>query len=135
MAKYYGQKEVKDIITDGDEKSVVIFTDDSQIVLANKMIAAAVTDEPKDLTTLRNLRCFPVVADILKVLHSWNVLVDEIDFIDSRVIISINESLKRANNVLWGKEEGERTIDEVNQVLTSEKENGTACIKSPFINK
>jgi hypothetical protein len=130
MAKFYGQKEIKDIIADGDKKSVVIFTDDSQIVLPNKMIGVAVTDEATDLTKLRDLRCFPIVAEILEVLHSWDVKIDEVDFVDARVIISINESMKRAEKVLWGKGDDEKTMSDVNEVLLNKVEE--AGVPSPF---
>ena len=131
MAKFYGQKEIKDIIVDGDKKSVVIFTDDSQIVLPNKMIGVAVTDEATDLTKLRDLRCFPVVAEILKVLLNHNVHIAEIDFISQRVIMSINESCKLGNEELWGASEREQTMIQIQRVLMP-KENG---VPSPFTNK
>jgi len=131
MAKFYGAKEVKDIISDGDVKSVVVFTDDSQIVLPNKMIGVAITDESADLTKLRDIRCFPAVAEILEVLRSWDVKIDEVDFIASRVIISIDESLKRAEKVLWGKGDDEKTMEDVNEVLLNNK-GEEAGVPSPF---
>jgi hypothetical protein len=130
MAKFYGQKEIKDINVIDDKKSVVLFTDDSQIVLPNKMIGVAVTDEAADLTKLRDLRCFPVVAEVLEVLHSWDIKIDEVDFVDARVIISINESLKRAEKVLWGKGDEEKTMSDVNKILIEKVEE--AGTPSPF---
>jgi hypothetical protein len=130
MAKFYGQKEIKDIIADGDKKSVVIFTDESQIVLPNKMIGVTVTDEATDLTKLRDLRCFPIVVEILETLHNWDVKIDEVDFVTARVIISINESMKRAEKVLWGKGDDEKTMSDVNEVLLNKVEE--AGVPSPF---
>lgn len=134
MAKFYGPKEIKDIIQDGENKSALVFTDDTQITLPNKMIAVAVTEEKSDLTKLRDARCFPVVAEILSVLHSWDVKIDEIDFIDSRVIISVNESMKRAESVLWGKTDDEKTMEDVNGVLIRkmQEEKDAAGVPSPF---
>lgn len=131
MAKYYGQKEVKDIIADGESKSFVVFTDDTQISLANVIIADAVTAEPTDATKLRSLRCFPVVAEVLKVLHSCNVQINEIDFITQRVIISINKSCEMAEAIMWGKPQEEQTMEDINQVLMTKKED-TAGVPSPF---
>jgi hypothetical protein len=131
MAKFYGQKEIDDINPLDDKKSVLLFKDNSQIVLPNKMIGVAVTDEVTDLTKLRDLRCFPVVAEVLEVLHSWDIKIDEVDFIDARVIISINESLKRAEKVLWGKGDDEKTMSDVNGILLS-KIGEEAGVPSPF---
>jgi hypothetical protein len=131
MAKFYGQKEIDDINPLDDKKSVLLFKDNSQIVLPNKMIGVAVTDEATDLTKLRDLRCFPVVAEVLEVLHSWDIKIDEVDFVDARVIISINESLKRAEKVLWGKGDDEKTMSDVNGILLS-KIGEEAGVPSPF---
>lgn len=142
MKKYYGLKEIKDIIKYDDNSSTVIFTEesnnvlkgDSQIILSNKIIAVAVTDTPTDATTLREKRCFPVVAEVLKVFLDWNVNISEVDFISQRVIMSINESIKKSSDILWGKPMQDQTMEDVHKVLLrkpeEKKEEG---IPSPFM--
>lgn len=126
MAKYYGQKEVEKI---GDVKESglvdVTFKDGSVEELPQHNIPEIITDEPLDATALRDKRCFPVVAEILKVLLNANVHIDEIDFIAQRVIMSINESLKKGSEILWGASEDEKTMSHVQKVLMNTKVDGT----------
>lgn len=137
MSKYYGKKEIKDIVdtsTTSKKLKTLVFTDDSQIQLTDKMVSVAVTDVEKDLTTLRDLRCFPVVVEILTVLRDWNVNINEIDFITQRVIMSINKSYEKAQDILWGKSQMEQTMEDVNEVLLKEvPENKPEGIPSPYV--
>lgn len=128
--QYYGDKEIVSI---GDENKdglrLVTFKDGSFVELSNITISNAVTDKPLDATSLREKRCFPVVAEILKVLLNANVHVAEVDFIMSRVIMSINESCKVGNEKLWGASQEEQTMVQIQRVLMKEKEQG---VPSPF---
>lgn len=132
MSKFYGQKEIKDIkdCTDSNLQEV-IFSDQSSITLPKVMIAATESETPTDPTTLRNKRCFPVAKEVLEVLLKWDVNINEIDFITQRVIMSINESLKKADEVLWKKPREEQTMSDVNNIMMSVPSKGE--ISSPFM--
>ena len=92
MKKFYGEKEIANIKDHPihDTYQVLVFADGTELALTKKMIAVAVTDKPVDLTTLRNLRCFPVVSDVLKVFLDWDIHISEIEFVDTRAIMSVN---------------------------------------------
>jgi len=134
--KYYGKNEVKDIVAYNDILSTVVLDNGEQILLSNKMIMVAITSEPIDLTKLRETRCFPVVSAILVLLHEWNVNINEVDFIFQRTIMSLNESLKKASDILWGKEQAKQTFEDVHKVLLSNPEEvKKESIPSPFMPK
>ena len=128
--QYYGDKEIVSI---GDKSvdglHLVKFKDDTTTELSDLTISNAVTDKPIDATSLREKRCFPVVAEILKILLNANVHISEIDFITQRVIMSINESCRIGNEKLWGVSEQEQTMIQIQRVLIPEKEQG---VPSPF---
>jgi hypothetical protein len=130
MKRYYGEREVESI-GDPNENGLclVTFTDKSTEELSKLIIAEAITDKQCDLTELRNKRCFPVVAEILKVLRDANVRISEIDFITQRVIMSIDESREVGNTKLWGVKADQQTMMNLERVLLSKKEDG---IPSPF---
>ncbi len=120
MNKYYGDKEIVDIKdhpVHPDTHQILTFKDGTEKTLSKKMIGAAVTDEAVDLNKLRDLRCFPVVGDILKVFLDWDIHMSEIDFTNLRVTMSINESLKKANEVLWGVDSVNQSMLDVHDVL------------------
>ncbi len=130
--QYYGDREIDSI---GDKKEdglfTVTFTDKSVAELSQRSIAEVVTDSPIDATALRDKRCFPIVAEILKLFLDENVHIYDVDFICQRVIMSINESCKVGNAKLWGASEMEQTMSQIHKVLmTCSKEEG---IPSPFI--
>lgn len=119
MAKFYGEKEIVDTKETTDGKQILVLEGGAEEVLVKKMVAASVTEEKSSPSDLRDKRCFPIVAEILKVMLEWDVKIGEIDFICQRVIMSINESLKKADEVLWKKERNGQTMSDVDRVLRS----------------
>jgi len=133
MAKFYGEKEIKEIKDCTDEKKQeLVFTDESSLVLPKAMVALATTDEAIDATALRNKRCFPVAKAVLELYLDWDIHISEIDFISQRVIMSINESLIRADEVLWKKKRQDQTMSDVNNVIQSAP---AGEIPSPYVGK
>lgn len=120
MPKFYGEKEIKDIKETGDVNfQELVFTDDTSIVLPKIMVVEAISDISLDPTKLRDKRCFPVVKNILEVMLKWDIHISEIDFIQQRVIMSINETTQKAENVLWKKDLQSIVMSDVNNVLMS----------------
>jgi len=131
MAKFYGEKEIKEIKDTTNEKlQQIIFTDDTSKIMPKIMIAAAVSDTALNPTELRNKRCFPVTKALLELYLEWDIHISEIDFISQRVIMSVNESLKKADEVLWKKSREEQTMSDVNNVITSAP---TDAVPSPYV--
>jgi hypothetical protein len=131
MKRFYGDREIESIgDPNEDGLCLVTFTDKSTEELSKMMIAETITEKQIDLTELRNKRCFPVVAEILKVLRDANVRISEIDFITQRVIMSIDESREVGNNKLWGVKADQQTMMNLERVLIGKKEEG---VPTPFI--
>lgn len=134
MAKYYGPDEVVDIKETEDGYKKLVLKNGSTQELSDKGILEVLTDEPlTDLDELRNKRCFHVVKTILGVLLQENVHIDDLDFINRRVILSINESCKLGNTKLWGVTDIEQTFAIVHRVLT--KDLGEGEITSSYVSK
>lgn len=66
--------------------------------------------DPYDLTSLRQKRMSKVVETILSVMTLYNVKVDEVNYLTSLLIESVNHSLDRADGKLW-RRPGEKARD------------------------
>jgi hypothetical protein len=124
--KYYGPSEVEKTEPVLPEGLVRIWLKDEgdekkSIVISEKMVESVLTDEPTDLTALRDNRIKPVAKAIMQLMLDWNLRVDEIDYLFALVNASFNQNLMAANGMLWGKQADnsidERTTSDVDQVL------------------
>lgn len=114
---YYGPTKITDIQEGPGDKKTLVLDDGTKVLLSNKMIAEAVTNEPIDWTKLRDRRCFAVVKDILTVMLDWDIHIDEIEFVKARVTMSVNESLDQCDALLWNRPKGKQTMSDVDAVL------------------
>lgn len=65
---YIGEQEIK-----GIEKNVVTFADDTTKEYTEKQLTYLVTEEPKDLSAVRDLMITNILPDMIKVLADHNV--------------------------------------------------------------
>jgi len=114
--KYYGDKIVS--LEEEGKNSVKLTLDDHSVEeVSKKMYANVVTDEPADLTKLRDLRVQPVVEDVLKVFLDWDIKTSEVEYVQALVIQSLNENMKEADEFLWKKELDQKKISDIDRVL------------------
>jgi ribosomal protein L17 len=120
MPKYYGATEIDhvNIVAEGSE---LVMKDGTKTILSPKMAAAVITNEPIDLTTLREKRLHPVVEAILSLLLEWDVKINEIEYIYTLVTTSFNENYKAASDKAWGIAEADRKVSDVDRVLKTIK--------------
>lgn len=118
MAKYYGAYEISDITpVEGTERSTVLFTTGFRLEMPNKMIAACVKDAAVDATALRDLRVFAVAAEVLKVLFEWDLLINELEPLCQRVIMSVKEADNKGDDIMWGMDYNMRSFHDLEKVL------------------
>lgn len=76
------------------------------------------TDEKKDLTELRDLKVNPLVKKILIILLESELPIEDIRYLlQTKLPLSIEDSIDRAYRALWGKEKWEVTLLDVDNVL------------------
>jgi len=127
MIQYLGPKEVLAVVKLdnktplGNELVEVCYKDGTKEILSKLILEASITNKPTDLTTLRNLRIFPVVKELLNVLLKWNVKINEVEFIVEIVKASINDNMDKASSILWKKNIYERTTLDVDTILRENK--------------
>ncbi len=133
MPKFYGDQEIIEIKNHPklDTHQVLVLKNGIEKPISKKLLAVAVTEKPVDLTELRNLRCFPVVAEMLKLWHDWDIHIDDVNFLNLRATMSINEGIKKANAIVWGVDEANQAMSDVHAALMKDDKS----VVSPFVEK
>jgi len=93
--KYIGEKQIVQAIQD---KSVytIEYADGTKELLSQLMIDKVVSDEPCDLTALRDKRLAPIVEETLKVLRNWGLKMSELQQFSLLLSNSIDFNEKKA---------------------------------------
>lgn len=101
---YIGNRKIKDIRDDRlNDMDLVIVTydDDKKETFSKLMYDKLISENPCDLTTLRDLRTDPVVKEMLTVLRNWGVKLNELGYVSMRLNASLQENEKAALKKLW----------------------------------
>lgn len=81
----------------------ITYNDNTKEILSKLMFDKVKSDKSYDDTTLRDKRIFPVVEELLKVLHNWGVKLNELALISALLNTSLEENKREALNELWSK--------------------------------
>lgn len=97
---YIGQKQIENTQRTNNLVSVE-YQDGTKEILSELMFDKIVSEEPCDLTALREKRIQPVVVEILKVMRNWGVKLGELEYLSILLQTSIEENQKAALKELW----------------------------------
>ena len=96
----------------------VTFKDWSKETFSEIMLKHIQTKEPLDPTSLRELRCQPIVKELIEILLRYNVYTSELDFICWILLGSINETKEQAlNKLYWVESTFAIPLQKVDEVL------------------
>lgn len=97
---------------------VKIIYESSEEELPLEVLKAIVTKEESDFTQLREKRVEPIVEKILLVLVESEAVVKDIQYaINTKLPLSIKDSISKANAEMWGKPEDKINLMDVEKVL------------------
>ena len=132
MKQFFGLKELRSIspierksYLGNDVVEITYKIDGSKQEIPKAMFDLAVSSSPIDLTSLRNKICKPIVGKMLALLLDSEIKVVYVDYVQQLLTASINDSLDKAEEVIWGKEILEKTLRDVNQRLTNNGQTNT----------
>ena len=123
--KYLEQDKITDVIlleektTKGKEVIKLIFEGDKEKIITQEVAVIQVSDEPKDATAMREELMKVMVAEMLAILLERRIKINDIDYLFLKLNESINLTLKMANDKLWGKTSDEKTLSDVEKILTN----------------
>ena len=137
--KFYGPYAIEGEVVDNEKKKItLVFAEMTNQQTKEKMrpdsveldidiYNVSVTDKKSDLTALRHKRVTLIVADILVLLLKRNIKLSEFEYMVALLNQSINDSLQKSNQILWGNSEQDRTMEDVDKVLKT----GPKSLKNP----
>ena len=108
--KFIGEKqiekaaELEEKTTSGIAIISVEFVDGTHELLSALMLDKTVTEEACDLSTLRDKRVQPVVEEVLKLFRDWGLKLNELGYLSTLMVQSLEYSDTQAMLHLWSKE-------------------------------
>jgi len=127
---YIGSKKIKGInptelkTPAGDMIHEVLFKDDTKVLMADKKLKICRTEKPLDANASSENFIGTVAAIVFGVLHEYDLTINELNPFSMKLLDLVNNSTDKTADVLWGAEAHERTLNQMNGILTKNlKEN------------
>ena len=123
LRKHIGPKKISDLELSklktlmGKEVYLVKYYDHTEELLPKEIIQQVATKKPTDLTELRNLRVKPVVAKILAILAEADLTLEDVEYANKILDLSVEANIKKVVIKLWGKEYPQRTMMDIERIL------------------
>jgi hypothetical protein len=121
--QYIVNKQIKSLEL-SDEKTyldnemyLIRFYDGTEQLLSKEVIKNIADKKSYDLTQLRDKMVFPLVQKILAIITEANLKIEDINYLQERTSMTINENLKKATTIAWGMDLQERKMMDVDVML------------------
>ena len=127
--KYIGPRRISELELSelktlmGREVYLVKYYDHTEELLPKEMVKQIATKKPTDLTELRNLRVKPVVTKILALLAEADLTLEDVEYSNKLLDLSVEANIKKVVIKLWGKEYPQRTMMDMERILKPETKN------------
>ena len=117
---YVGDKIIKEeilLIENSIRFTIVNFEDGTKEIFGEEILKLLKSDKPIDASQLRDTKITFVAKKILELLLVHNVKPSEFEFLTALLQGSLQENIKKANDILWGKQSHERTMLDIDKIL------------------
>ena len=98
--KYIGEKQIKKVTKDNTH-FLITYMDDTTETISYLLLDKIVSDEPCNVTQLRDKRVEPIVEEVLKVLKNWGLKLNELSPLSNLLNQSIDFNQTQATLELW----------------------------------
>lgn len=125
--KYIGEKQIKEVVKSGEkffpavEPFSVEYMDGTKEIYSPFLIEYVISDEPCDVSELRDKRLQPIVKQVLTVIRDWGLKLNELSPLSILLNQSIDFNHAQALNFLWGKYMAKPLSPENVDMLTIDK--------------
>jgi hypothetical protein len=120
---YIGDKVINGESSEGDGFVMVSFEDKTSETFGNEMFEAIKSNESCDASALRDKRVVFLAGKILELLLKYNMKLSEYEFLMMTIKGSLDENIRKSNEIVWGKMASEKTMLDIDNVL-KEKSSG-----------
>lgn len=119
--RFYGEKKIETAEDQGDFV-VIGFSDNTTLRIPKKLFEISVSKEPLQATALWDKQCAPVVRETLELWLGWDLQLEQLDYVINMLKTSIEYSLSKAGDELWGKKLKDRRMSDVDKVLKKDEQ-------------
>lgn len=119
--RFFGDKKIETAQEEG-ELVVVTFSDGETLKVPKKLYEISASKDSLTATELWDRQCAPIVKETLELWLSWDVKLEQLDYIINMIKTSVEHNLSRAGDNLWGKKMSDRRMSDVNNVLLNVKQ-------------
>lgn len=123
---YYGPYKITDTADSSEKtysgkKKIILICGDKNFTIPLEMANSVVSKKKTDLTQLREARVIPVVEKLLTVLVESELTQLEMSYATGpKLTMSLNESFRKASEILWKKDKGDITLMDIQKVLSED---------------
>jgi len=113
--RFYGDKRIETATEEGE--FVILNFSDSTLKIPKKLFDVSVHKEPLNATELWDRQLSPVTKETLELWLSWDLKLEQLDYLINLLKSSIEHNLERAGDKLWQKKLRDRRLSDVNNIL------------------
>lgn len=122
---YIGEKLIKEITSADPYNSMemlhIVYSDGTSEDMTKRLVDISKSEEASNATALREARTDAVAKEVLTLLLSWGLPVQDINYLTQKIGMSINASIQAAESKLWGKDNLSINLVDVDRILTKIK--------------
>lgn len=121
--KFIADKKIKQVVSLdektylGNDRIEVEFDDDTKTIYPKEVFEQIVSDEPYDLTTLREKIVNPLIIKIISLLADYEITQEDTNYLLSRIPNILQGNLDKAIEKLFGKPEYKITMFDINKII------------------
>lgn len=131
MKNYYiGLKKIKGTIDSGKRTPLgdmiyeITYDGGTKELVSAKRLELCRSDKPLDPTSSQAKFINPVASMVFGVLHEYDLKLGEVNAFATALVTLVNHGIDKAEKIVWGTEEFDRTLNQVNEILLNNaKEN------------
>lgn len=123
IGKYIGSQKIKEVKTSsrktyfGNEVLRIIYENGTEEELPKEVVNIIVSDNERDLTSVREDFVKPIVEKIIAILLEAEVKIIDVDYIFQKATVSLNQNIEEAIDKLTGKDRYTRTLADIHEIL------------------
>src|SRR3990167_5014658 len=106
--RYFGDKKIETVQEDGD--FVILTFNDESLRIPKKLFEVSVSKDVINATELYDRQLAPVVKETLELWLSWDVKLEQLDYVINMIKTSVEHNLVKANDKLWNKKLADRRL-------------------------
>lgn len=124
---YIGKLEVESVQTDENltNKATITFKDGRVHETTKSLVDVVLTDEPSTAEEVREKANMAVATEMFVALQKYDTPIEQIGAVVQKLESIMQDLLRQARAILWGKEEHEQTLLQAYNIIKEARAEGS----------